>query len=103
MSIKHFRHVHTTDRNLNTVQENVAATFKSFIKNPLLEGKIIEVALASGDNVVNHGLDKPYSGYVMVETDTVVDVKTSSATNSQKDRQIIINASAAANIKLLVF
>ncbi len=81
-----------------------AAAINPMLGNPLTNGSLLEgVVVASGDNVINHGLQRPLQGYLVIMNSAAVTFYDKQATNQRPQLTLILNASGAATISLYVF
>jgi len=104
MVTKRFKKINTTDYNLQTIQSNVANSLDSLQLNPILNGITLDpVDVTSGDNVINHLLDRKLQGWVVIGNTAAIDLYDKQSTNDLADRTLILNASGTATIKLYVF
>jgi hypothetical protein len=66
MALKALRKQNIDDRVLNTLQEATAEVTDQFVKNPLLDGAhLTGITVASGDNTINHTLDRRLIGWIV--------------------------------------
>lgn len=94
-----FRHIKTADKDLSTVQSNVGQILNKVVKVSILDGTQIEADLASGANIINHGLGRTPQGWIVVDRDsaaTVYRTAWDSATLS-------LTASATVTVQLWVY
>lgn len=101
------------DRNLNLAQERILRAINDVTRNPVINGVIAtqtvsgaqttEFDLESGDNTINHGLNRELIGYLIIGKSAAVDIYDKQATNTQKNRTLILNSSGAVTVKLYVF
>ncbi len=89
---------------LDLMQTQWAATLNPLLKSPL-SGVVLlkKILLASGANTINHTLGEPLQGYVVVLNSAAVTVYDSQNTNPAPERTLILNASGATTVSLLVF
>lgn len=81
-----------------------ASALNPVLGNPLVNGQMLDgVALASGDNAVNHGLQRKLQGYLVVLNSAAVTFYDKQATNQRPDLTLILNASGATTVSLYVF
>jgi hypothetical protein len=96
--------VQTDDRKANQFQQNLKQAVDPLLQNPLLNGYIISgVTLASGDNTISHGLNRPLQGWVQVLLSAGVTLYDKQAENTTPSTTLIINSSGAATLSLYVF
>ncbi len=81
-----------------------AAALNPLLANPLASGALIEgVVVASGDNVINHTLQRRLQGYFVVMNSAAVTFYDKQKTNQRPDLTLVLNATGAATISLYVF
>ncbi len=81
-----------------------SAALNPLLANPLSSGALIEgIVVASGDNIINHTLQRRLQGYFVVMNSAAVTFYDKQRTNQRPDLTLILNASAAATISLYVF
>lgn len=101
MTVK-FKRIKAETYDLNTIQDNVGSILDILTSNILSEAQLIEgIDLVSGDNNVNHKLNRKINGYIVVKKSAAVDIydKTSDIPN----RLLVLNSSGTATISLIVF
>lgn len=81
-----------------------AAVLNPLLANPIVNGRILSgVVLATGANIVNHGLQRKLQGYIVTLKSADVSLYDSQATNQMPDFNLILNSSGAATVSLYVF
>lgn len=81
-----------------------AATLNPLLANPLVSGRIInDVAVVTGDNVINHGLGDTLQGYIVIGNNANVTVYDKQQVNPRPYLTLILVASGAAVLSLYVF
>lgn len=81
-----------------------AATLNPLLSNLLVNGQFIQnVALVTGANTINHGLQRKLRGYLVVLNSAATTFYDSQATNQMPDLTLILNSSGATTITLYVF
>lgn len=81
-----------------------AASLNPVLANPLMSGRILDkIALKSGSNTINHGLQRDLQGYFIVLNSSNVTFYDSQATNQRSDLTLILNASGATTVSIYVF
>lgn len=97
--IKRFTVVNTKDADLNSVQRNVDDALTPIIRNPLLDGRMIEKVrlTAANPTLVEHKLGRQVLGWVIVDIDSNANVwKT--PTNNINFLQLETSADCTVNI-----
>lgn len=101
---KFFRKVVGQSRELNQVQTNVEQAVAEFIKNPLLDGRLIEsVALTSSATRLEHKLGRTPRGYLIVKQDAAATVHDSIASETSPDLFLPLIASANVTVSIWIF
>ena len=99
---KFFRKVFSDDEALNRLQTNIEAAVATALKNPLLDGALVEdVKLEVGNNIVNHKLGRKYKGYIIVKQNVVANFY--KVDNNFTDKHIVLNSSAQVTVSIWVF
>lgn len=81
-----------------------AATLNPVLANPLVGGNLIQnIALAFGDNTINHGLSDKLQGYIVVMNSAAVTFYDKQSTNPRPQLTLVLNASGATRVSLYVF
>lgn len=81
-----------------------SATLNPLLKSPVAMPVLIKkISLSSGDNVINHSLGFQLSGYIVVLNSAAVTFYDKQNTNPTPDKTLVLNASGATTISLLVF
>lgn len=81
-----------------------AATINPLLANPLVNGQILSgISLKTGQNAINHGLQRNLQGYFVIMNDSSITYYDSQAKNSRPDLTLLFNASGPATISLYVF
>jgi hypothetical protein len=79
-----------------------AATLNPVLSNPVINGNLIsKLHVGSGNNVINHGLNRKIQGYAVVRSSA--NVTFYDADSSQPTLTFVLIASGAATISLYVF
>jgi len=95
---------------LNSVQNSIRDVVNSLLPIELLNGylpkkstgEIITYTILTTDTIINHGLNRDYVGYLVIDRNASAIVYTS-PTASLKNRQLILRASATVTVKLFLF
>lgn len=101
---KSFRKVVGQNRELNQVQSNVEQAVAEVIKNPLLNGRLIEdVALTTTASKIEHKLGRTPRGYLIVKRSANAQVYDSLASEGSPDLFLPLTASANVTVSLWIF
>lgn len=85
-------------------QNKWAASLNPVIANPLIAGRLLPgILVASGNNIINHGLQRKLQGYFVVLNSAAVTFYDNQATNQTPNLTLSLHASGAATISLYVF
>lgn len=98
--------INFTNPDISKFQDEVGNEFDGLpTKYPLISGQnnLVEVAIGTGDTIVNHGLKRPVQGFLVVRKQAQTDVWESTTSNAQPQNQIILKASVAATVTLYFF
>jgi len=96
----------TQNRDVQTLDNAVSNVFQSLYSNPLLNSPTLvkDVAFISGqDTIVNHKLNRPVVGFIVINSNAAVSVFQSSSTNISPTTQIILKSDADATVSFLFF
>lgn len=81
-----------------------ASTINPVLSNPIVGGNLLQnVAVTTGANTINHGLNDRLQGYIVVMNNAAATFYDSQKTNPRPDLTLVLNASGAAIISLYVF
>ena len=97
------KRIFVADPSLMRIQDAIADTINKlpeFLFNATLIGP---VNLVTGDNVINHGLDAPLQGWVIVRRSSGAVVFDKQASNRIPGKTLVLNASTSVTVSLLVF
>ena len=91
-------------RELSMLQTSWATQLNPVLQNPLMAGRILSsVVLASGANVVNHGLGRKLQGWFLVRQRASGSVYETQDTNSTPALTLTLTASALMTVDIYVF
>lgn len=94
----------TSDQDLSLIQTRWKSVLDPIIANPANNSLILaNLTLASGANTINHMLGQKLQGWVVIGNDSSTTFYDSQAINQQPQLTLILNASGACVINLLVF
>jgi len=86
---------------MDLMQTRWKSLLDPILENPINSISIIDnVALVTGNNVINHRLGRKQQGWLILDIDAASTIYRSADFN---DKTLTLNASAAATIKLGVF
>jgi hypothetical protein len=88
------------------VENSLISTLQSIITNPLLNSPTLKkaVVLTTGvDNVVDHGLNRPVTGWIIVDKNTSADIYQSTTINTMPTTSIILNTTSTVTVTILFF
>jgi len=103
MSITHFVKIRQESEEVDRIQDQLKQNFDNLSDVSFLTGSFKKnVSLINGVTNVEHGLNKQYQGYIVTRITADTNVW-ETATNTLKDKYIILNASAAATVDIWFF
>lgn len=85
------------------IQSYLGEMFDAISQSEFISGNIIEVSLTTSDNLVDHKLNRNFEGWTVIDIDANANVWQSNTMNNNKDKRIILKASAACNAKIYIF
>ena len=98
------RRVQTADREINQIQSNVAEILEPTSANTLIPGYVLpSVVLVSGDNNVNHKLNRTLIGWFIVRKRGTATIYDKQDTNPQPALNLILNSSGGETVDIYVF
>lgn len=99
----HLPLIQTSNRELQQHQTQWKAILDSVASNPILAGRQINgIALVSGNNTINTGLDRALQGYIITSmSGAYVDIYQVSSPNPTLT--LVLNSTGAATIGLWVY
>lgn len=81
-----------------------SATLNPLLKSPIANPIILSnVSLASGQNTINHTLGQTLVGYMVILNSASATFYDGQNTNPTPDKTLVIYASAATKVSILVF
>lgn len=96
----------SNNTDIQRVENSLVSTLQSIITNPLLNSPTLKkaVVLTSGvDNVVDHGLNRPVTGWIIVDKNVSADIYKSSTENTMPTTSIILNTTSTVTVTILFF
>jgi hypothetical protein len=96
----------THQPDLQRVENSLIASFQSIITNPLLNSPTLKkaVVLTSGvDNVVDHGLSRPVTGWIIVDKNASADIYQSTTVNTMPTTSIMLKTTNTVTVSILFF
>lgn len=96
---------HTKDKDLSLLQTQWSSQLNPLLSLPLLNGLILRnIALQSGDNVIDHRLGRPLVGWLVIrQRDAFYGVYDKQDDNPRPSLTLILNAAGNTNVDLYVF
>lgn len=91
---------------IQRVENSLISTLQSIITNPLLNSPTLKkaVVLTFGvDNVVDHGLNRLVTGWIIVDKNASADIYQSATTNTMPSTSIILNTTSTVTVNILFF
>lgn len=101
--MKKFSQFFTKDDNINRLQKNIDETLNQVLNIELLNGNLLEdIALVSGSiNTVNHGLDRKYRGWIIVDKDANANIY--SSTSNVPEKTLLLNTTLNCVVSIWIF
>jgi hypothetical protein len=96
----------TNNTDIQRVENSLISTLQSIITNPLLNSPTLKkaVVLTTGvDNVVDHGLNRPVTGWIIVDKNASADIYKSATINTMPTTSIILNTTSTVTVTILFF
>ena len=91
-------------KEMSMLQTQWASQLNPVLTNPFLQGRVLKsVVLASGANVVNHGLGRKLQGWVPVRLRASATLYDTQDTNTSPALTLNLTASAAVTVDIYVF
>lgn len=101
--IPHFKKVYSSDFEVNKLQSNAEEVLNALTTSPFVNGIFVTATIGTGDTVIQHKLQRDYQGWVVTDIDASSTIYRSPTVNNNKNRQLILIASATANVTLYIF
>jgi hypothetical protein len=94
----------TDNQSLGLLQTSWASQLNPVIANPVSSGRLIKsVVLASGANIVSHGLGRKLQGWVIVRQRASATFYDTQDSNGKPELTLLLTASGAVTVDLFVF
>lgn len=98
------KQIQSDDPTLNRIQGSVADALLFLQRqNILLNGEFVTVDVGTTDTLINHGLGRPYQGFLVVDVNAGATIYTSPTVNNIKDKQAILRSSGSVTAKIYFF
>ena len=75
---------------------------KGLVVEDNFDWAILEVALVSGENTIQHGLDRIPNGYIVIFTEAVVTITGSSISSWTTEQLLLTSSAASPRVRLFV-
>ena len=94
----------STDQAFNLFQDRLNTVLNPILNNELNMGNILtKVSLASGANIINHGLGRTLVGWFPVRVRANATIYDTQDTNTTPQLTLLLTASAAVVVDLFIF
>ena len=94
-----FKKVYQGTQESQRLQDNIESALAPILRNPLLDGILLQANLVSGNNAIEHKLNRKIRGYIIVKKSANANIY-----DSSDDEQFLnLNSSAAVTVSLWVF
>lgn len=101
MAVTIFKPIKSSDQELTLLQNAIKSSLDSLTSNPLLSGNMLRgVTLASGSNIVGHGLGRNYVSFLWGNPSAPV--RLSYGKSPDRSKFVNVVADAAVTLDLLV-
>jgi hypothetical protein len=102
--LKRFPKVQTDDRKLNLIQDAIVDAVNPLLVLPLSNSIYLQgIVLASGNNLINHGLGRELQGYIVTKKDADQSIYDNQQGNNLPDKTLLLVAGGACKVDLIVF
>lgn len=102
--VKPLKKIYSPDQALMQVQDSVSDSIQSLTKIPILESNLLkDVSVSSVAAGVEHGLNRQPLGFIVVDRTANVQVWRSATPSVAPEKLLMLEASSAATISLLIF
>lgn len=92
------------DRIVNQIQNNIISNLNQIIRDPKTNGVYLnEVALVTGDNIINHTLGRDLQGWILVRVRSLATICDHQDINPNPSKTLILEASTNVVVDLFVF
>ena len=94
------------DPDTRELNSNVSRVFKSLYPNPLLNNPVIVKGLSFSSGVdlsINHKLNRPVTGFIVINSNSAVNIFQSSTSNNAPNALIILKSNANSIVDILFF
>lgn len=93
--------VKTNNEDILTLGEHVQFVFDTIAGIPFIDGITLSIDLASGDNLIEHKLQRKPRGYFLIYSSAQISINSDEDQNTST--HLFINSSGVATVKLWVF
>ncbi len=99
-----FTKINTNDLSLTKVQDSLDTIFNNIFKCPFLDGHEVTVAFTQNmDQVISHGLNRVYKGFIPMNPNNFGLIKISDTVNTDQKQKIILQATNSMTVSLWIF
>lgn len=103
MDVKSLKTISPESYELDKVQRNVNDWTNQLTTNPLLSGTLIEnITITTGNNVINHKLNRNIRGWIVTDTDSNITLYKAS-TQTIPTRTLTLVSSGNGTVSLYIF
>ncbi len=104
MGIRKIARVHTGNREVNELQENVIRSLSPVLDNELVDGVVLtNVSLSTGSNVIAHTLNRTLLGWMVVRQRAQADIWDTQDLNVNAALTLLLSASAPVVVDIYCF
>lgn len=99
-----FTKINTDDLSVSKIQDSLDTIFNNIFKCPFLDGHEVTVAFTQNmDQVISHGLNRAYKGFVPLNPNNFGLIKISDTVNNQQNQKIILQATNSLVTSIWIF
>jgi hypothetical protein len=99
-----FQKLNTQDLVIQKMSDNLSNIFNQLNQCPFLDGNQVEVSFTQNqDQVIAHGLNRAYVGFVPMNPNNFGIIKVSDTPNNQQSQKIILQATGSMVVSLWIF
>lgn len=105
MTINKLKKIHFADRVTAKFQENVRVLTDDVVSKEILDGVLIKnIELSAGsDNIINHKLNRPAIGWIIVRKNTKSDIWDKQTGNILENKTLVLDCSDNVTIDIWIF
>ena len=99
-----FTKINTNDLTVQKIQDSLDTIFNNIFKCPFLDGHEVTVSFTQNmDQVISHGLNRAYKGFIPINPNNFGLIKISDTINTQQNQKIILQATNSLVTSIWIF